>query len=127
MRLPGFSLAFLLAVLLVSTTPVGTGAGMHQLDLLHPLFTHVHLVNGRILTHDQVAATAAPVAGRPTNGPALGAGGGGGAIDAGLDVSPVSLLQSSVLLPVVLIESVIEDTPSARGREEAPPDPPPVA
>ena len=127
MRLPGFSLAFLLALLLVSTTPVGTGTGLHELDLLHPLFNHVHLVNGRILTHAQLAASGVPVPAAPTNGPALGAGGGGAPIDGGLDVSPVGLLELTLILPGTLTESVVEDTPSVHGREEAPPDPPPVS
>jgi hypothetical protein len=52
--LPGYTIALLLAVLLVGTTPVGTGVGIHQFDLVHPLFAHVHLVNGRVVTHDQM-------------------------------------------------------------------------
>ena len=48
--LPGFSIAFVLAVLLIGTTPIGTGVGAHQFDLVHPLFTHVHIVNGRVLS-----------------------------------------------------------------------------
>src|SRR5579864_7654760 len=55
MRLPGYLIAFILGLLLATTTPVGTGAGLHQFDLLHPLFSHVHLVNGRIVTHEQLA------------------------------------------------------------------------
>ena len=52
--LPAHFVVFMLALLLVSTTPMGTGAGVHQFDLVHPLFAHVHLVNGRVLTHEQI-------------------------------------------------------------------------
>jgi len=51
--LPGFSLPLVLALLLIGTTPTGTGVGLHQFDLVHPLFAHVHIVNGHVLTHDQ--------------------------------------------------------------------------
>ena len=48
-----------LAALLVVSTPVGTGQGVHQSELLQPLLPHVHLVGGRLVTHDQLAADAA--------------------------------------------------------------------
>src|SRR5438045_6357708 len=56
MRLPGYLIAFVLVLLLASTTPVGTGSGAHQFDLLHPLFSHVHVVDGRVVTHEQQLA-----------------------------------------------------------------------
>ena len=55
MRLPGYLIAFVLMLLLAATTPVGTGTGLHQFDLLHPLFSHVHVVNGRVMSHEQMA------------------------------------------------------------------------
>src|SRR5579864_7499576 len=84
MRLPGYLIAFMLAVLLASTTPVGTGAGTHQFDLLHPLFAHLHLVDGRWLTHEQLAQRVTPVETRTSPGPALGAGNSAGSADGAL-------------------------------------------
>src|SRR6266851_9871713 len=88
--LPGFSIPFVLAVLVISTTPTGTGAGLHRFDLVHPLFAHVHIVNGHVLTHDQVQR-AVPVGAenRTSPGPALGAGAGANQSTVGLGISPV--------------------------------------
>src|SRR5262249_11278018 len=126
--LPGYLIAFVLAILLASTTPTGTGAGVHQFDLLHPLFSHVHLINGRIVTHEQMLQFAdsapAPIAAPGTT--ALGAGQGAGAADGGLGVSPT--------VPGQTI-SIVWDSPTVwkwldavmpNGVEEAPPDPPPL-
>lgn len=126
MRLPGYALAFLLAVLLVCTTPIGTGAGAHQLDLLHPLFSHVHVVNGRIMTHEQLAETGGQLAGDATTGTALGAGGGGGLADDGLALNPVSIPSAGLVIVPRVWKWLSEDRRLATGREEAPPDPPPV-
>jgi hypothetical protein len=125
MRLPGYLIAFVLTLLLASTTPVGTGAGVHQFDLLHPLFNHMHLVNGRLMTHEQMDAemAAAPT---PAAGVALGSGGGAGSDEGGVGVSPT--LPSGVALTIWSVATrwdlVDEQTPV--GREEAPPVPPPV-
>src|SRR5258707_983436 len=84
--LPGFSLPLVLVLLLIGTTPTGTGVGLHQFDLIHPLFAHVHIVNGHVLTHDQVqqgVTTPSP------SGPALGAGSGANQSSIGLGVSPI--------------------------------------
>ncbi|MBV9577419.1 MAG: hypothetical protein JO057_02390 [Chloroflexi bacterium] len=128
MRLPGYLVAFVLTLLLAGTTSVGTGAGVHQFDLLHPLFSHLHLVNGRLLTHEQMAAEAAAAASTtpPVQGVAFGAN-GAGAADGGLGTSPTVPRQA----PMVIWESTwrwdafqIETVPI--GREDAPPDPPPL-
>jgi hypothetical protein len=124
--LPGYLIACVLATLLASTTPTGTGAGVHQFDLLHPLFSHVHLINGRIVSHEQLAQAAFSA---PTPAPgttALGASPSASAADGGLRVSPT--------VPGQTI-SIVWDSPSVRmrldlvipnGLEEAPPDPPPL-
>ena len=83
----------LLASLLVLTTPVGTGQGVHANELLHPVLPHVHLINGRIVSDEQLAAARAAASGdsvtsRPTNGPALGAGNGADAAGLGLALGP---------------------------------------
>jgi hypothetical protein len=125
MRLPGYLIAFILGVLLTTTTPVGTGAGLHQFELLHPLFSHVHLVNGRIMTHEQMAqltTTAQPV----RDGVNLGADNGANTADGGPGVSPT--LPARELLPAQVLPServVLEPLPLL-GRDEAPPDPPPL-
>src|ERR1700738_3036940 len=87
--LPGFSIAFVLAVLLIGTTPMGTGVGAHQFDLVHPLFSHVHIVNGRVLTHDQIQRTTLDGSVGTPSGPALGAGSGANPTLAGLGTSPI--------------------------------------
>ena len=125
--LPGSTVAMLLAVLLVGTTPVGTGAGMHQFDLVHPLFAHVHLVNGRVVTHDQMQRGETSSR-RGSPGPALGAANAPGAADgdpgAFATDQPVQALgfgmmwhsghtEWSALFPL--------------DRREAPPDPPPTS
>jgi hypothetical protein len=127
-QLPGYLIAFVLAALLASTTPAGTGAGVHQFDLLHPLFSHVHLINGRIVTHEQMAQasfsapTPAPVPGTT----AFGANQGSAAGDGGLGVSPT--------VPGELVATLWDGTPSwlrfeslmPHGLDATPPDPPPL-
>jgi len=126
--LPGFSIPFVLALLVIGTTPTGTGAGLHQFDLVHPLFAHVHIVNGQVLTHDQVQP-AAPVGAetRTSPGPALGAGSGANQGTAGLGISPILPMHtvgvvSGLLSPRLAITLRLPD-----GRmQDAPPDPPPT-
>ena len=125
MQLAGSLLGLLLALLLVSTTPVGTGSGTHEFDLLHPLFTHVHIVNGRVLTHEQMQAqptSSSP----PTHGPAFGAGGGGSSDTVGPGLSPTLPQQTIALFPVLPAAWPPLDVLLPPGREEAPPDPPPI-
>lgn len=127
MRLSGYLIAFVLTVLLASTTPVGTGSGTHQFDLLHPLFTHVHLVNGRLLTHEQAeqqSTSAEPS--RPMAGPALGAGAAGSAADAGAGLSPVVPGQIFGLVMEMPVWFVSDLMVVPAGNEEAPPVPPPL-
>ena len=124
--LPGSTVAMLLAVLLVGTTPVGTGAGMHQFDLVHPLFAHVHLVNGHVVTHDQMQRGETSSR-RGSPGPALGAANAPGAADGDLGAfatdRPVQALDLLVLWRSGRTEW---STPFPLDRREAPPDPPPT-
>jgi hypothetical protein len=126
--LPGFSIPFVLAVLVIGTTPTGTGAGLHQFDLVHPLFSHVHIVNGRVLTHDQ-AQQAAPVGAetRTAPGPAVGAGSGANPSTVGLGISPVLPMHavglgSGLLAPRLAITL----RPPAGRLQDTPPEPPPT-
>jgi hypothetical protein len=124
MRLPGYLIGFVLAILLSSTTPVGTGGGVHRLALLHPLFGHIHIVNGRVLTHEQLAQQSADAPVGP--GVNLGAGPGASADDGGLGVSP-TLPAHSLSTVMVLPGAWLATEPlMPRGREDAPPDPPPL-
>jgi hypothetical protein len=121
MRLPGYLIAFVLTLLLVTTTPLGTGTGLHQLDLLHPVFAHLHLVNGRLLTHEQMATQVdAPV---PTHGPAVGAG---SPDDGGLGVSSSLAVHAFGTLSSTRWDRLALDTLSPPGRKDLPPDPPPL-
>lgn len=125
MRLPAYLIAFLLAVLLASTTPVGTGAGTHQFDLLHPLFSHLHLVNGRWLTHEELAKRVVQVETRTSPGPAFGAGDAPASID-GLGVSPVALGDTVHFLLTSPVALLLHERRMPTGTMEAPPDPPPL-
>ena len=88
-------LGSVLATLLVLTTPVGAGQGVHQGDLLHPLLPHLHFVNGRLVLHDAGGATET----RVQTGPALGAGAFGDAAGLGTAISP-TVPRPVVLLPI---------------------------
>ena len=114
----------LLVALLVVTTPMGTGDGLHQADVLHPLLPHVHLINGKVVTHQASGQNADT---QTTAGPAIGGGAGSDAASAGLGLSPtVPALPEAVLVPVPGRRIPIEQSiPS--GRVEAPPDPPPTS
>jgi len=120
MRLTGYSIAFILALLLVGTTPVGTGTGVHQFDLVHPLFSHVHIVQGHVVTHEQLAQG---VAAHPTAGPSLGAG---NSESAGLGVSPTLPVQP--IAPLVVLPTIwlVEELNLPHSLKEAPADPPPL-
>ena len=126
MRLPGYLIAFMLAVLLASTTPVGTGAGTHQFDLLHPLFAHLHLVDGRWLTHEQLAQRVTPVETRTSPGPALGAGNSAGSADGALGIGPIAPGEVFDIRVTTPVEFVLQHVRTPSGNVEAPPDPPPL-
>ena len=123
--LPGSTVAMLLAVLLVGTTPVGTGAGMHQFDLVHPLFAHVHLVNGHVVTHDQMQRGETSSR-RGSPGPALGAANAPGAADG--DPGAFATDQPVQAPGVLMWHSGPTEWAALfpLDRREAPPDPPPT-
>ena len=125
--LPGTLLGFVLASLLVVTTPIGTGEGVHQDELLHPVLPHLHMIDGHIESHAEVdaAAARAPAETRRAAGPALGAGAGGEAAGLGVAIYPN--------LPVWLLVMPTDAVGSATAPNllipheflDAPPDPPP--
>jgi len=126
MRLPGYLIAFVLVLLLAATTPVGTGAGVHQFDMLHPLFSHVHVVNGRVVSHEQMAFEALGTT-TPASSVAFGSGGGAGTDDLGVGVSPTLPLHGMPLIGVMPARWDAIDVSPPTGREVPPPDPPPLA
>jgi hypothetical protein len=126
--LPGYPLVLLLALLLIGTTPTGTGAGLHQFDLVHPLFSHLHVVNGRVLTHEQMQR-GEPAARGVSRGPALGAATGSNAADGDL-VGAVSSDHPSESLSGLVLQKIGRTEWPDRlplDRREAPPDPPPTS
>jgi hypothetical protein len=114
----------LLVALLVVTTPLGTGDGVHQADLLHPLLPHVHLINGRMVTHQ---AQAGPDTGVQTAGPAIGGGTGSDVVSAGLGLSPTVPALPAAVLASQHGTRVAVELSMPTGRVEAPPDPPPTS
>lgn len=127
--LPGYFVVFTLTLLLTGTTPMGTGVGVHQFDLVHPLFTHLHLVDGRWLTHEQLAQTqpAQAQSQPPPSGPALGAGAGSAQSDLGLGVSPVVPAPASGVMGAGFQRVRRAEVERPLGRVDAPPDPPPTS
>jgi hypothetical protein len=111
---------FVLVLLLASTTPIGTGAGIHQLVLMHPLFEHIHVLNGRVVTHDTQ-----PLAPR-TGGPAIAAGAPGDSLELGIgaasDVPWMALAVSQFAPTWRWLAEPLRPT----GRADTPPDPPPI-
>jgi len=123
-------LAPLLTMMLVLTTPIGTGSGVHENELLHPVFGHVHLIDGRIVSDQQLAAALKAAALRRApdgfrQGPALGAGTGADTDGFGLGLVP-SLPVASLALPAsVEARLLIAATIVPREFRDPPEDPPP--
>jgi len=123
---PATLVAFLLLLLLAVTTPTGTGDGIHDSVLLHPLFSHSHLVGGRIISHEQMADVT-PVEG-VSKGPSLGAGAGASATAAdALAISPTLPWQDLLLEPPLSVGLTIAPLSAPQGVSFAPPDPPPTS
>ena len=122
----GYVFALFVAFLLASTTPVGTGAGVHQFDLVHPLFSHMHIVNGRALTHEQMQAQGSASPAMLSGGPAFGAGSGATGVDTGVGVSPTLPIVSTLVALTPDPVTIHADVGLPTGRVEAPPDPPPT-
>jgi hypothetical protein len=102
------------------TTPTGTGAGVHDAVLLHPLFSHTHVIDGRIVPHNGAAEST-------TEGPVFGAAASGASVAA----------EAIVLSPTLPLHSLQLDPPlrdiyphyqllRPRGLALPPPDPPPT-
>jgi hypothetical protein len=129
------SLAFqlvvpLLASLLVLTTPVGTGQGVHANELLHPVLPHVHLIDGRIVSDEQLAAARSMASGdsvtsQPASGPALGAGSGADAAGLGLALGPTLPILSLSIVADSQDRLLVSDSVFPTEFRDSPQDPPP--
>jgi hypothetical protein len=115
--------AFVLLLMLSVTTPTGTGDGVHDSVLLHPIFSHTHLVSGRLVTHDQLASATSS---NPTRGPAIGSEAGAAAAVAGLAISPTVPFQDLRLGVAEVVRYPQLELAQPRGLVTAPPDPPPT-
>ena len=130
--LPATLVVFLLVLLLATTTPFGTGEGVHAGLLLHSIFPHLHLVNGRVVLHETLStdqdtrqAAVQPATRRP--GPAIGAGPGADAAEGGIGISP-TLPAGGLLLPIrITRRRPPPDLQPIAGPIDAPPDPPPTS
>lgn len=130
--LAGQLLVPVLATLLVLTTPVGAGQGVHQNDLLHPVLQHVHLVNGKVVTDEQMAAARAAAqlqdsltSTTPVAGPALGAGNGADAAGLGIAVGPTLPLTGFSINTDPFTRLAMVDVASPTEFLDSPEDPPP--
>ncbi|MBV8718646.1 MAG: hypothetical protein JO020_30850 [Chloroflexi bacterium] len=127
----GQLLGVLLAALLLLSTPVGAGQGIHSSVLLHPILPHVHLLDGRVMTDAQLAAALSARAGDQLQTPppgttALGAGSGADTADLGLAIGPTP--PGASLTAVDLSQRgrvAFGDLALAAQFRDAPQDPPP--
>ena len=127
----GQLLAPLLTALLALTTPVGTGEGVHQDQLLHPVFAHTHLIDGRMVSDAQLAAALAAASAEltpspPTRGPALGAGSGADGGGAGLALGPTLPATTVPFQPEAERRVFFPERAAPVEFREPPEDPPPV-
>ena len=115
-------LGYVLAFLLMGTSPVGTGQGVHQNQLLDALVPHVHLDAGQVVQPSASPRTADAY----NRGPALGAGAGAASSALGLALMP-ALPARVVALTTASERWLVSIDDDARPPEqtEAPPDPPP--
>lgn len=120
----------LLATLLVLTTPVGAGQGVHANMLLDPVIPHLHLLDGRVVTDVQLAATLAAAARdklhqHPAATPAVGSGGAADAASPGVAMAP-TIPEHIVAIPLGQFDRLRRNN-AVRPEEfrDSPQDPPP--
>jgi hypothetical protein len=116
-------LGYVLATMLVGSSPIGTGQGVHQNQLLDALVPHVHFVDGQQVQPGASNSDATVY----RSGPAFGAGAGATAGTSGLALTaplPANLVGLSEAADRWQFPAA--DVMVPRGRTEAPPDPPPT-
>jgi hypothetical protein len=123
--LSGILLGYVLSLLLAGTTPVGTGQGAHQNQLLDAVIPHVHFIDGQRIEPGGRAPV--EVADEHPSSPALGAAGGAAGASAGVSLLPPPA-NMRILLPPSgdPRELIAAETVAPAGRTEAPPDRPPA-
>jgi hypothetical protein len=119
----GVALVYLLGVLLVSTSPIGTGQGVHRDQLVDLLVPHTHYLASGSDVHGRPLA----VAGEPQGGQTVGAGAGAAAADGLALTPPLPEWARLAHQPAVGMRSPSLDEPPPVGRSDPPPDPPPTA
>jgi hypothetical protein len=118
-------LLYVLALLLVGTSPLGTGQGAHQNQLLDALIPHVHFLDGQRI--EPGARLPVQLAEERPGSPAVGAGAGAAAASLGLSLTPpVPSIEMFLPPPSELYELTGIEAAAPTGRTEAPPDPPPT-
>jgi hypothetical protein len=127
--LPLSLLVPVLAAMLALTTPVGTGGQEHEYELLHPVFPHAHLVDGRIVADKQLVTDRATrmmdvAFSSPQPRPALGAGDGADTDGIGLGLVP-TLPLVDVVLPAVAEQGLPGSASMPPDEFRDPPEEPP--
>jgi hypothetical protein len=112
--------------LLSVTTPTGTGDGVHSAMLLHPLFAHTHLINGRIVSHQSSEQASIDQSAQPSTGPAIGAE-AGAAASAGVALSPTVPVQDFTIHIGQLSRLTTSPSVQPASHSEAPPEKPPTS
>jgi hypothetical protein len=122
---PATLFVFVLLLMLVVTTPIGTGGSLHESTLLHPLFSHTHVVDGRVVTHQQLASGLT----RPTqtSGPSLAPSENAGFAADALVVSPTLPLPDITLSLPPSAGHAVQEGVLPEGVATKPPDPPPTS
>jgi hypothetical protein len=108
------TLVYLLAVLLASTSPAGTGRGAHHDQLLDLLIPHSHPFSTSVDYH-------------AVDGPVLGAESGASLAPLGVPVTPVQPYLATPVLRGIDYRWVADPLLRPSSRTETPPDPPPNA
>jgi hypothetical protein len=126
----GQLVAPLLVLLLAMSTPVATGDAFHQNELLHPVLPHVHMLNGQIVSDQQVAAArlaadAEAAEAQVTHGITLGAGIPADAAGLGIALGPTLPAFAAAFITLPSLELALADSIVPTEYLETPRDPPP--
>jgi hypothetical protein len=120
----GVALIYLLAVLLVSTSPMGAGQGVHRDQLVDLLVPHTHYVTSATDVHRGQRQ----VASEPSSTPSVGAGAGASASSIGAVLTPPVPDWASVALGAHSSRlGLVSRVRAPVGWRDPPPDPPPTS
>jgi hypothetical protein len=119
-------ISFPLLLVLALTTPTGTGQGAHRTMLLHPVFSHTHVVDGQVVSHHQLEISATTAESMADGGTSVGAAAGASVASHVVSVSTTPPLLNWRLQPDTSLRRAPVDALLPQGRVEPPPDPPPT-